>query len=223
MRSLSSRLSRAQRQSVERLEVSSAHIFAELRNALEMKPHLLLAWEWCLYLALFNGGRYIRRILRGAGAEFWVGAGGAREEGELPLRFWGFDGGEDGEDVRGEFMRRFEEGSLLLSERERGEVVVEAGRVFEVCEMVVGVLDAFAEEVGRSGEVEGKEGMRKKVLLRRGGDVVAGGKRWRWRIGVGFCLLLVAATACWQYLFDACLSAQRLIVSGDRAEHGLRS
>ena len=222
MRTLRLRLRCAQRQSVERLEMSSAHIFAELRHTLEIKPYLLLAWQWCLYLALFNGGRYIRRILRGAGAGFWSGVGGERGEGELPLRFWEFDGGKDGEDVRGEFMRRFEEASLLLSGRERGEVVVEAGRVFEVCEMVVGVLDAFGEEVGKSREVEGKEGMRQVVAPRRGGDVVSGGKRWRWRIVLGFCLSLVAATACLQYLFDAGLIARRRMFS-DGADHGLRS
>ena len=150
-------------------------------------------------------------MLRGAGAGFWSGVRGERGEGELPLRFWEFEGGEDGEDVRVEFMGRFEEVGLLFSGRERGEVVVEAGRVFEVCEMMVGVLDAFAEEVGKSRDVEGKEGMRKEVPVRSGGDVVSGGKRWRWPIVVGFCLLLVAATACWQYLLDACLIVRRRI------------
>ena len=195
-----------------------------LQNTLEMTPHLLLAWQWCLYLALFNGGRYIRRILQGAEAGFWSAAAGERSEGDLPLSFWEFDGGEeDGEDVKVEFVRRFEEASVLLSERERREVVVEAGRVFEVCEMVVGVLEAFTEELGASREVDERAGMRKEALLRREGNVVSGGKRGRWRIVVVFCLLLAAATACWQYLLDACLSAQRLIFSGDWAEHGLRS
>lgn len=49
-----------------RLEAFTHHIRA-------VKPHLLLAYSWVLYMALFSGGRYIRATLRGAGVGFWGG------------------------------------------------------------------------------------------------------------------------------------------------------
>ena len=146
-----------------------------------------------------------------------------REDEELPLRFWEFDGGEDGEDVRVEFMSRFEEASALLSEGERGNVVVEAGRVFDVCEEMVGVLDVLVEELGPTWDVGGHEGVHSNVLPRRRGEAVSGDQRSRWRIVIEFGFLLAAATAFWQYLLSACLSAKRLLFSGARSDPRVKS
>lgn len=38
----------------------------------DTKPHILLAYIWVFYMALFSGGRYIRATLQDAGVEFWT-------------------------------------------------------------------------------------------------------------------------------------------------------
>lgn len=133
--------------------------------AIAERPHLLLAYMHIFYLALFSGGRYIRSELRAADNRFWNG----REPDEA-LGFWCFDGGDDGEDLRMEFKRRFAEVQEGLSWVEREEVVGEAVNVMrsmiEVVEEMAGVLgggggggldveDRLGQSVGR----EGKQGM----------------------------------------------------------------
>ena len=44
-------------------------------NSVETKPHVLAAYAWVLYMALFSGGRYIRASLQHAGglaSDFWA-------------------------------------------------------------------------------------------------------------------------------------------------------
>lgn len=40
-------------------------------HALATKPHTLYAYAWCMYMAVFAGGRYIREDLSKAGKRFW--------------------------------------------------------------------------------------------------------------------------------------------------------
>jgi hypothetical protein len=40
-------------------------------EAVTANPHILLAYAWVLYMALFSGGRYLRASLQKAGPEFW--------------------------------------------------------------------------------------------------------------------------------------------------------
>jgi heme oxygenase len=40
-------------------------------EAVTANPHILLAYVWVLYMALFSGGRYLRASLQKAGPEFW--------------------------------------------------------------------------------------------------------------------------------------------------------
>ena len=133
------------------------------------EPHLLLAYTWLLYMALFSGGRYIRARLREAGAEFWMttGVDKEREKGgdgdigidKTSLSFWNFDGEADGEDVKAEFKQRFGEIEEWLTGEEREEVVQEA--VF-IMESLMGVVEEIAETVG-------KEDPCPKAAGRRGG------------------------------------------------------
>ena len=147
------------------------------------EPRLLLAYAWVLYMALFSGGRYIRSRLRGAGAGFWNGGGGGDAgwgdgEGRVwPdgrgggvdrwLRFWTFEGGEDGEDLKAEFKARFAAVEGTLTEAEKEAVVREAvvvmrlmdGLVVEICDAVgTGVAAPVAgwavggERVGGRGD-----------------------------------------------------------------------
>ncbi|TQS37145.1 hypothetical protein Golomagni_02392 [Golovinomyces magnicellulatus] len=45
-----------------------------IKKSVEKNPHVLLAYSWILYMALFSGGRFLRASLReagGLGASFW--------------------------------------------------------------------------------------------------------------------------------------------------------
>ncbi len=97
------------------------------------RPHLVLAHAWAMYLALFNGGRWICKQLRAAGDDFWMGP--------PPLSFWEFEGDQDGYDVHARFKKNFELAIQQLTDEERREVVDEARTVFALCSRLVGMLD----------------------------------------------------------------------------------
>ncbi|KAK3685613.1 hypothetical protein B0T22DRAFT_482567 [Podospora appendiculata] len=44
---------------------------AHIQRSIDKNPHVLLAYAWVLYMALFSGGRFIRATLETAGTEFW--------------------------------------------------------------------------------------------------------------------------------------------------------
>jgi heme oxygenase len=50
-----------------------AEFIAYTKQSVEKNPHVLLAYAWVLYMALFSGGRYLRASLQGAGGsgDFW--------------------------------------------------------------------------------------------------------------------------------------------------------
>ncbi|KAK4153125.1 hypothetical protein C8A00DRAFT_34132 [Chaetomidium leptoderma] len=161
------------------------------------RPHVLLAYAWVLYMALFAGGTVLRAALEGAGVGFWGGGAAAPEgcdsvffeEGEEkekrgrtepvlqecllpPLGFFRFEEGEGegGEDLKGEFKRRFGEAGRELTVEEREEVVREAGRVFEGVAGVVAQLDLGAGWFGVGEWVLGRLGVGKQ----KGGTLFAG-------------------------------------------------
>jgi heme oxygenase len=43
-----------------------------IENSIVAKPHVLVAYAWVFYMALFSGGRYIRGLLQSAGTDFWL-------------------------------------------------------------------------------------------------------------------------------------------------------
>lgn len=45
-----------------------------IKHAVEERPHVLLAYAWVLYMALFSGGRIIRATLEKVDAGFWIPA-----------------------------------------------------------------------------------------------------------------------------------------------------
>ena len=126
-----------------RLEALTRHI----SEATERKPHLLLAYTWLLYMALFSGGRYIRARLREAGTEFWTGAesekGGKIDDA---LSFWTFEGQEDGEDIKADLKQRFAEMEGCLTGQEREEVVQEAKYIMDT---MMEVVEEIADTVKR--------------------------------------------------------------------------
>jgi heme oxygenase len=51
-----------------------AEFITHIRKAVQMNPHIILAYAWVFYMALFSGGRYLRAALVEAGGEragFW--------------------------------------------------------------------------------------------------------------------------------------------------------
>ena len=131
-------------ESAPRLKALTRHI----SEATERQPHLLLAYTWLLYMALFSGGRYIRARLRDAGTEFWTG-GESEKGGEVDevLSFWTFEGGEDGEDVKADFKQRFAELEECLTGQEMEEVVEEATYIMDA---MMGVVEEIAKFLERS-------------------------------------------------------------------------
>ncbi len=127
-----------------RLAGFRTHIHATL----SLHPHLLLAYTWIFYMALFSGGRYIRAQLRQAGPEFWNPRMRDEKCGNIDnlLSFWTFDGDLDGEEFRAKYKREFLEVERSLTEGEKEQVVQEA--VY-----IMGALIGIVEEIsGRVGE-----------------------------------------------------------------------
>lgn len=70
---------------------------AHIHQVVQEKPHVLVAYAWVLYMALFAGGRYLRAQLQTAGAEFWAGV--ESEIGEV-------NGENNGEKAKRSTMKR---------------------------------------------------------------------------------------------------------------------
>ncbi|OCL11762.1 heme oxygenase-like protein [Glonium stellatum] len=118
---------------------------AHIRKAVAQKPHVLVAYAWCYYMAVFSGGRWIRSELMKAGEGFWQGGGKKVGDdvplGEAGLSFFSFPGTEDGEDIKAEFKERLAAAEGLFTAQEREEVVAEAAEIFKYSASLVRELD----------------------------------------------------------------------------------
>ncbi|KAF2262967.1 heme oxygenase-like protein [Lojkania enalia] len=144
-----------------------------IRRSVAAKPHVLVAYAWCFYMAVFSGGRWIRGELVKAGEEFWVhrvrdGQGtdtqgkegkGQEEQSEEEmtqrkksdwgLNFWYFAGEFDGEDIKVEFKRRLAAAESLFTPSERVDIIEEAKTIFKFSASLVEGLD---EQLGTDME-----------------------------------------------------------------------
>ncbi|TRX95381.1 hypothetical protein FHL15_003712 [Xylaria flabelliformis] len=123
------------------------------RDSVEKSPHVLLAYAWVLYMALFSGGRFIRASLESIHPAFWIPASAQQPTsttfpsaagagaGALPLNFFRFDTLVDGEDLKLEFKQRLLNAEGLITESEREDIVREAGCIFDYMIRLVGELD----------------------------------------------------------------------------------
>lgn len=104
---------------------------SHIRSTLAAKPHLMLAYTWVFYMALFSGGRYMRVKLHDAGDDFWAHSSIKNKSAKInpPLRFWHFDGESDGEDLKANFKTRVQLLESALSASERSEIVAEAAHI----------------------------------------------------------------------------------------------
>lgn len=114
----------------------------------DLKPHVLVAYAWIMYMAIFSGGRWVREQLSSAGPEFWTGGHGdpADQKGgnttEYPgFTFLCFGGDEDGEELKSTFKHRLAEADAVLTPLERQEVIDEAQKLFARCIDITGQLD----------------------------------------------------------------------------------
>ncbi|KAI4124879.1 MAG: hypothetical protein LQ338_004573 [Usnochroma carphineum] len=148
--------------SVPRLEAFRRHINASLAQ----KPHLLFAYTWIFYMALFSGGRYIRAKLRAG-----LGASISSVASPTPLKpagltFWDFPGEHDGEDLKSEYKSRVSALSAQLTEEERADIVGEGVQIMvfltdlvkEVAEIVPSQAIALAMEARADGMDTGFQG-----------------------------------------------------------------
>lgn len=106
----------------EKLTVFLEHI----AHSINIKPHLLIAYTWIFYMALFSGGRHIRCRLQMAGSDFW----GVRDRKDLPLSFWEFpDGTNDGQDLKTLYKSQVLNLSTSLTETERQDIIAEGEEI----------------------------------------------------------------------------------------------
>ncbi|KAK5456200.1 hypothetical protein LTS15_005519 [Exophiala xenobiotica] len=132
---------------IDLLSQQSTVFASRITAILSAKPHVLLAYAWAMYLALFNGGRWIRRQLVSPGSNFW-------KADAFPLSFWYFGDGS-GEDTEDEALKlRFKDSLLaassLLTEAEKEDVIEEAKGLFDMCSEMVLFLDEAVADAGCS-------------------------------------------------------------------------
>lgn len=130
---------------LEHLEGVQLHMFLEhFDQTCALKPHILIAYAWVMYMALFNGGRWIRAQLLAARNSSWDSgsvAGSVAIDEPQGLSFWHFLGGDDGEDIKNEFKARLNDIEDLLNDEQRRDVIEEAQSIFKHCTLLVGELD----------------------------------------------------------------------------------
>lgn len=127
-----------------------AEFCTHIRRRVGNKPHVLVAYAWCFYMAVFSGGRWIRGELLKAEKNFWT-IGTASEaskagESEVPLgekglSFWSFPGRHDGVDIKEAFKERLLAAETLLTTDERIDIIEEAKTIFELSAALVHELD----------------------------------------------------------------------------------
>lgn len=108
------------------------------------KPHILVAYAWVMYMAIFSGGRWIRQQLSKAGPAFWFGideAAGLRIDDLPGFTFLSFDKEDDGEELKAIFKAHLLAAEDLLTAEERQEVVATGVDVFEQCIQLVEQID----------------------------------------------------------------------------------
>ncbi|RDA84106.1 hypothetical protein CP532_1490 [Ophiocordyceps camponoti-leonardi (nom. inval.)] len=137
---------------------------AHMRLVVEDRPHILVAYAHVLFMALFAGGRFINGRLKAAGNEFWWSLRGGPPshhhhhhfnpqhhrlssetdplEEAVPLRFFHFEGPDDGNDLKHEFKRLLAESEAILTHGEKMEILEEGICIFERVGLLVAQLDS---------------------------------------------------------------------------------
>ncbi|KAI1822892.1 heme oxygenase-like protein [Xylaria intraflava] len=124
-----------------------------IQTTVEESPHVLLAYAWVLYMALFSGGRFVRASLEEICPAFWVPFSGQHPRPATlastssivtqPLSFFRFDTPEDGEDLKQGFKERLVEFEDVLTGAEYDEIIREARCIFDYMIQLVDELDGI--------------------------------------------------------------------------------
>ena len=134
---------------VKRALPAQREILKQMRAEIHARPHILVAYIWVMYMAVFSGGRWIRQQLSNAGMEFWTGEEPCMEfdkhdlqQLQLPgFSFLSFDGEGDGEDIKALLKGRLAEAETLLTPYERNDVICCATGLFVRCIQLVHMID----------------------------------------------------------------------------------
>lgn len=128
-------------------------VITHITDTAHKTPYVLLTYSWIMYMALFNGGRWIRNRLLEAGAEYWINKDKADSNtdpaliGPMFLSFWYFDGAEDGEDIKRAFRTKFVHATRKhLTEAECEIMVQEAQALFRLLLGLVYEIDGVVEQ-----------------------------------------------------------------------------
>lgn len=135
-------------------------VFVEhMKDVIAAKPHVLVAYMWVMYMALFNGGRYLRAQLLEARTAWTSEAKEKSSKAENALSFWFFEGDQDGEDVKNLFKLRLSEVDRMLTSEQKRDVIEETKEIFVRCACVVEELHTIATKVTlqRSGHARQRE------------------------------------------------------------------
>lgn len=145
----------------EKVEAAAEEHTKAIGEHIRRNPYLALAYTWTMYLALFNGGRWLHRQLANAGPVFWMedrqtssigGETAFTNANEIAaLSFWRFEAATQNDPnadrLKLTFKERFDKTSSLLTEKELEETVEEAKFIFELCLQLIDVLDDAMIEV----------------------------------------------------------------------------
>lgn len=130
-------------------EAGTVQIYERIQD----KPYLALAYAWAMYLALFNGGRWLLKQLESAGTDFWLenSEQESLQRSIAALSFWRFEAAttEDpnADQLKTTFKQNFDSASLMLTEEEAAEVVQEGIAVFDTCSGLIEMLDSCVQQM----------------------------------------------------------------------------
>lgn len=162
---LSQQLGQSTSVKISHLQSATSHVRHAITESILEKPHLLLAYTWTMYLALFNGGRFIAKQLLSAGTLFWKDEDRARTVRDS-LSFWFFGDSEDydGEDLKILFKDRFNHVAATLTDTERDEVIAESKKLFSICGDLVELLDRNTAETSNVERAEVSQNILSRYL-----------------------------------------------------------
>jgi heme oxygenase len=138
-----------------------ADFIAHIKDSIAEKPHVLAAYAYIMFMALFAGGRYIRASLESAGQDFWdlaptpdghadtdpYDANKSTFSQKAPFGFLHFDTPTDGEDLKREFKRRLVVSEHHITTTEKDDIVHETIVIFEHMSAIVDQLDDICGEM----------------------------------------------------------------------------
>ena len=132
---------------------------AHVRRVARDRPHVLIAYAWVMYMAIFEGGLWVGEELGKARDGSWdlPDTTTSMSSSKLGISFWYFptsssaNGDGDGEDIKLDFKHRLSDVASMLAPEHKADIIDEAKIIFELCAEMVMEMDPWdkdAEGVG---------------------------------------------------------------------------